>query len=120
MAIDPLRSLDLGEHGQFVSDPATGVETFWEGAGVSVPAFALPCPGRYSRTNGEVYFNADGLSGSWSLESSSVSTDHHSATDCIEDGETLTIETNKQMVVYRQFKNSGTLVLRGTLILRCG
>jgi len=68
MAINPLRSVDLGEHGHFISDPGSGLETFWYGAGASVPAFALPCPGRYSRTNGESYYNPDGLATSWVLE----------------------------------------------------
>ena len=116
MAINPDIANDIGEHGQFISDSASGEEIFWTGAGADVPAFALPSPGRFFRTNGEIYFNQTGLDTDWKLIKDN---DYHSGIDCIETGDTVTVEENKQMIVYRRFKNAGTLVLQGTLILRC-
>jgi len=68
MAINPDIANDIGEHGEFISDSASGDEIFWTGAGADVPAFALPCQGRYYRSNGDSYYNPDGLSTSWVLE----------------------------------------------------
>lgn len=120
MAIDVTKAGDNGEHGEFTSD-RSGQETFWEGAGSDVPSFSLPCPGRYQRDNGETYFNSSGLAGNWVLENTGgVATDHHSGIDCIEVGETVTIEPKKQMIVYGRFKRQGTLIKKGKLIRRRG
>jgi len=40
----------------------------WESAGSAVPNFACPPNSYYNRTNGERYYNSDGLAGSWVLQ----------------------------------------------------
>jgi len=50
--------------------------------------------------------------------STGPSEDKFSSIDCIESGDSLEIEENKQMVVHRRFKNSGTITVKGTFILR--
>ena len=51
--------------------------------------------------------------------STGPSEDKFSSIDCIESGDSLEIEENKQMVVYRRFKNHGTVRNAGTLVVRC-
>ena len=51
--------------------------------------------------------------------STGPSEDKFSSIDCIESGDSLEIEENKQMVVYRRFKNHGNVRNAGTLVVRC-
>jgi|GEM_PF-4962042 len=120
MVVKAKNAFDLSDDGIIFQDDDSN-QVLWIGGGVAVPNFTLPCPGHYIRTNGDNYFNVDGLPGSWVLQTiSGPATDHHSAIDCVLDGETLTIEEKKQMVVFRHFKLEGCLVLKGSLILKEG
>lgn len=49
--------------------------------------------------------------------SGSPGTDHHSGWENIAAGQTITIEANKQMVVFGVFINDGILNIDGQLIL---
>lgn len=49
---------------------------------------------------------------------SAPSEDKYSGADVIESGDELEIEANRQMIVYRIFKNAGTIKISGTFILR--
>ena len=115
MAIEVSKALDIGENGQFISDDSTGAEIFWTGAGVSVPAFDLPCPGRYFRSNGLIYFNSTGNNANWVQESSS--TDHHAGFNFISSGQTINIDENKQMIVKGKITLEGKVNICGDLIL---
>jgi len=117
MAINPDIASDIGEHGQFTSDASSGAEIFWNGAGDGLPAFSLPCPGRYERSNGESYFNSTGNPGDWTLEISSSSTDHHSGWEHINAGQIVTIEERKQMIIKGKIKLEGKLKICGKLVL---
>lgn len=114
MAIDVSKALDIGEHGQFISDGATGAEIFWTGAGASVPAFDLPCPGRYFRENGLIYFNSTGANGNWIVEAGS--TDHQSAWKELVENQTVLVNDNKQMTVAGNLTNCGTLENSGEIV----
>ena len=44
--------------------------------------------------------------------------DHHSGFKQIDTGQTVTIETNKQMTNWNKLTNNGTLIIDGDLILK--
>ena len=63
MAVDTTKSANFDDNGLTLTDRITGVDVLWVGAGTATPTFTAPENGRYYKTDGTVYRQVDGPTG---------------------------------------------------------